>query len=103
MGLETGYEDLRLGIQPFWFWNGGMETEEILRQIEEMHKQEIQGFIIHPRQGMDVPYLSELFMEKVEIAVQAAGERGMEGWLYDEYPYPSGVTAGQVLLDHPEY
>ena len=27
MGLETGYEDLRLGIQPFWFWNGGMETE----------------------------------------------------------------------------
>lgn len=103
MGLETGYEDLRLGIQPFWFWNGGMETEEILRQIEEMHKQEIQGFIIHPRQGMDVPYLSELFMEKVEIAVQAAGERGMEVWLYDEYPYPSGVTAGQVLLDHPEY
>lgn len=27
----------------------------------------------------------------------------MEVWLYDEYPYPSGVSAGQVMLDHPEY
>lgn len=27
----------------------------------------------------------------------------MEVWLYDEYPYPSGICGGEVILEHPEY
>ena len=26
----------------------------------------------------------------------------MEVWLYDEYPYPSGMAGGEVTLDFPE-
>lgn len=94
---------LKCGIQPFWFWNGDMKKEEILRQIHEMKEQGITGFIIHSRQGMELPYLSETYFERMELALEEAKHLDMEVWLYDEYPYPSGVTAGQVTLNHPEY
>lgn len=94
---------MRCGIQPFWFWNGEMDKAEICRQIGEMKEKGIQGFILHPRQGMELPYLSESYFDRVRLAVAEAKRLDMEVWLYDEYPYPSGVAAGQVMLDHPEY
>ncbi|MBQ7064037.1 MAG: hypothetical protein IJM90_04005 [Firmicutes bacterium] len=98
-----GNQLLQKGIQPFWFWNGEMDPEEIRRQIRQMHQQGVRGFLIHPRQGLELPYLSRAFFERVRVAVQEAKDCGMEVWLYDEYPYPSGVTAGKVMLDHPEF
>lgn len=95
--------ELQYKIQPFWFWNGAMEEAEIKNQIEKMHSQKIPGFIIHPRQGMTIPYLSEVYFDRVRLAVDTARLYGMEVWLYDEYPYPSGVTGGEVMLKHPEY
>lgn len=95
--------ELLKGIQPFWFWNGEMDHSEIVRQIREMAEQGIKGFLIHPRQGMELPYLTEEYFDRVKTAVAEAKKHGMEVWLYDEYPYPSGVSAGQVMLDHPEY
>jgi len=94
---------LKFGIQPFWFWNGNMRDEEIARQISEMAQQGINGFFIHPRQGLTVPYLSEEWFRKVRIAVDEAKKFKLEVWLYDEYPYPSGVSGGQVISDHPEF
>ncbi|MBQ8162140.1 MAG: hypothetical protein IJ083_15545 [Clostridia bacterium] len=94
---------LKTGIQPFWFWNGDMREEEILRQIRLMHEQGLSGFLIHPRQGMEIPYLSKSYFDRVRLAVGEAKRLGMEVWLYDEFPYPSGVAAGLVTEDHPEY
>lgn len=47
--------ELLKGIQPFWFWNGEMDHSEIIRQIQEMADKGIRGFLIHPRQGMELP------------------------------------------------
>ncbi len=96
-------QNLKLGIQPFWFWNGDMKEEEIVRQIVEMKRQGVPGFLIHPRQGMEIPYMSKAFFDRVRLAVQTAKENDMEVWLYDEYPYPSGICGGEVILDHPEF
>lgn len=90
-------------MQPFWFWNGDMKRGEIVRQIREMKEKGIPGFLIHPRQGMEIPYLSREYFDRVKLAVQTAAEFGMEVWIYDEYPYPSGVCGGEVILDHPEF
>lgn len=95
--------NMSLGMQPFWFWNGDMRKEEIVRQIREMKEKGVPGFLIHPRQGMEVPYMSREFFDRVKTAVQAAKENGMEVWLYDEYPYPSGICGGEVILEHPEF
>ena len=45
--------NLRFGIQPFWFWNGEMDKDEMSRQIEQMYRQGIKGFMIQSSQGME--------------------------------------------------
>ncbi len=95
--------ELKLGMQPFWFWNGEMDKGEIVRQILEMKDKGVPGFMIHPRQGMEIPYMSREFFDRVKLAVRTARDNGMEVWIYDEYPYPSGICAGEVVLEHSEY
>ncbi|MBQ8640542.1 MAG: hypothetical protein IJ468_15510 [Lachnospiraceae bacterium] len=89
-------------VKPFWFWNGEMSREEIRRQLKEMADKGIGGAFICARQGLTVPYLSREWMDLVKYACETAKEFGVEAWLYDEYPYPSGVSGGEVLLEHPD-
>ncbi|OUS78156.1 hypothetical protein B1748_05200 [Paenibacillus sp. MY03] len=89
-------------IQPFWFWNGEMDEREMERQIREMADKGLGGFFICPRQGLQVPYLSESWFDKVRYAVDLAAQYGLEVRLYDEYPYPSGIAGGEVLVRHPD-
>src|SRR5690606_41560629 len=65
---------------PFWFWNDDLSAEEIKRQIHEFHAKEVDGFVIHPRMGLPrtIPYLSDVFMNLVEVAVTEAAELGMK-------------------------
>lgn len=89
-------------IKPFWFWNGNIEKEEIDFQLRQMKEQGIGGAFICPRQGLSVPYLGREWMELVEYTCERGKELGLEIWLYDEYPYPSGMAGGETLLRHPE-
>ena len=85
-------------IKPFWFWNGDMTKEEIRHQIEEMADKGLGGMFICARQGMTLPYLSKEWFDMTVYACDLAKEYGLEAWLYDEYPYPSGMSGGEVLL-----
>lgn len=89
-------------IKPFWFWNGDMNPTEVRHQIHEMKDKGLGGFFLCARQGLTVPYLSGQWFEACRLAVEAAKEEGLEVWLYDEYPYPSGMSGGEVTLQHPE-
>lgn len=89
-------------IKPFWFWNGEITKEEITRQIREMSEKGLGGVFICARQGMTLPYLSKEWFDMVDFACKEAKRYGLEAWLYDEYPYPSGMSGGEVLLEHPE-
>lgn len=98
--LKTPSAEYR--IHPFWFWNGDMEEEQIERQVAEMAEKGIGGFFPCARQGLTIPYLSDAWFAKIEMAVQAAERHGLAVWLYDEYPYPSGIAGGEVILEHPD-
>ena len=89
-------------MKPFWFWNGDITEGEIDRQLKEMKKQGIGGIFVCPRQGQTVSYLSKRWFELVRYACDKAAEYNLEFWLYDEYPYPSGMSGGRVLLEHPD-
>lgn len=89
-------------IHPFWFWNGEMEDEQIRLQIREMAEKGLGGFFICARQGLKIPYLSDTWFQKVRVAVEAAKAYNLNAWLYDEYPYPSGIAGGEVTLEHPD-
>ena len=91
------------GFHPFWFWNGDMEIGEIRRQIDLMAGQGINGFFIHFRQGMTLPYLSETFFTLLRQTAEYARDKGLTAHIYDEYPYPSGSAGGFVTLGRPEF
>lgn len=91
------------GFYPFWFWNDRLDENEVRRQIREMAAQGVKGFYIHSRQGLQQPYLSEAFFHMVDAAVDEAKKHGLTVHLYDEYPYPSGIAGGEVVLGSPEY
>lgn len=91
------------GFYPFWFWNDRLDEAEVRWQIREMHVQGVKGFFIHPRQGLEQPYLSDAFFAMVEAAVDQVRRLGMVANLYDEYPYPSGAAGGEMLLGSPEF
>lgn len=88
--------------KPFWFWNDEMPDNEIERQIGEMAQKGLGGFFLCARQGLGVPYLSAEWFRKAALACACAKRSGLECWLYDEYPYPSGMAGGEVLIRHPE-
>ncbi|MBO5278044.1 MAG: hypothetical protein J6B06_00930 [Lachnospiraceae bacterium] len=93
---------MRQRIKPFWFWNGDMNEAEIDRQLREMKEQGLGGAFICARQGQTIAYLNNQWFDRIAFACRKAKEYGLEVWLYDEYPYPSGVSGGEVLLRHPE-
>jgi hypothetical protein len=51
----------------------------------------------------EIIYLSDHFMDLVQVAVQEADRLGMSVILYDEAMYPSGSAGGMVVKDNPEY
>ncbi|HEY7414846.1 MAG TPA: glycosyl hydrolase, partial [Ktedonobacteraceae bacterium] len=89
-------------LAPFWFWNDDMDAQEVVRQIREMAEKGVGGIFICARQGLKIPYLSEQWFRLVAVAVEAAQQYGLRVWLYDEYPYPSGMSGGEVTLQHPD-
>lgn len=90
---------------PFWFWNDHLSKEEICRQIHDFHEKGVNGFVLHPRIGIpkEIEYLSDEFMDFVEVAVQEADQLGMFVILYDEAMYPSGSANGKVVKANPKY
>jgi hypothetical protein len=92
-----------VGFYPFWFWNDTLSADEIRWQVQEMADKGLRGFFIHPRQGLGQPYLSESFLQMVDAAIESAESRGMSVHFYDEYPYPSGIAGGEVVLGVPEF
>lgn len=84
---------------PFWAWNGKLEKKELLRQIEVFHKMGMGGFHMHARTGLETPYLSGEFFDRVEDCVGKAEALGMKAYLYDEDRWPSGFAGGIVTAD----
>jgi hypothetical protein len=94
---------VRSRMSPFWFWNGDMSEDCIRRQVQQMADAGLGGFFIHGRQGLTLPYLSDEWFSRVRLAVDLAHERGLEAWLYDECPYPSGIAGGLLTATHPDF
>lgn len=90
---------------PFWFWNDTLTEEEISRQMKAFKDKGVDGFVIHPRLGLDpqIPYMGEKWLYFVRYAVALAKELDMKVMLYDEAMYPSGSCCGQVVAENPDY
>ena len=102
------FDEFRIGPSeyrpvPFLFLNHKMEDDELRWQIRQIKEKGLRGFFMHPRPGLLNPYMSVDFREKIKLMVKEAEALGIEAWLYDEDPYPSGAAGGKVIYHHPEY
>jgi hypothetical protein len=88
--------------KPFWSWNGKLEKEELLRQIDVMKEMGMGGFFMHSRTGLETEYLGDEWFELINACADYAESIGMEAWLYDEDRWPSGL-AGGIVSRHPEF
>ena len=91
-------EDLRdYRCIPFWSWNGEVEETELLRQIDDMKRVGIGGFIIHARLGLTIEYLGEKWFSCVSVCLKRARALNLSVWIYDENGFPSGFAGGKLL------
>lgn len=87
------------GAKPFWAWNGKLEKNELLRQIEIMKEMGFGGFFMHSRTGLVTEYLGKEWFELINACADKARELGMEAWLYDEDRWPSGSAGGLATVE----
>lgn len=90
-------------LLPFWIWNGAVEEGELIRQIREMRDKGMGGFCLSVGSGLRTPYLSKVWFDRVQIALNTAAECGLQVWIHDDYRSPGGIGNNQVLLAHPDY
>ncbi len=98
MALEQCFSDpgpLWRG-KPFWAWNGDLQEDELLRQIEIFRKMGMGGFFMHSRTGLQTEYLGQKWFELVRSCAEKSAELGLEAWIYDEDRWPSGTCGGKV-------
>ena len=88
--------------KPFWSWNGKLEKDELLHQIDVMKEMGFGGYFMHSRTGLETEYLGEEWFELINVCADRGEKLGMESWLYDEDRWPSGL-AGGIVSKHPEY
>ena len=81
----------------FWSWNDKLDPEILKKQIQWMKKQGIGGFFMHARSGLATEYLSEEWMECIEVCAKEAERLEMQAWIYDENGWPSGFVGGKLL------
>jgi hypothetical protein len=82
----------------YWFWHSIPGTEEIERQVRDMHKSGIRTFLIQARLAFPLSqYLSEEYFTAYEKAVQLARDLGMDVGIYDEYNWDSGHAGGRAI------
>lgn len=84
---------------PFWSWNCKVTMEKIRNQVECFRQMGMGAAMVHPRTGLDTPYLSDEYMALVSGAEEELRARGMDCWLYDEERFPSGVAGGIVTRE----
>ena len=87
---------------PFWGWNDRLRPEELVRQLKDMKGKGMGGAFIHSREGLETPYLSEEWMDDVDVSIGCADREDMEIWIYDEDKWPSGSAGGCVSAADPE-
>jgi len=88
---------------PWLAWTGGLEWPRLEQQLREMLAKGITEFFLFPIYGMELPYMSSAYWQRVGQTLEFCSANGMKCWIYDEYNWPSGVCAGAVLRDHPEH
>jgi hypothetical protein len=91
------------GLIYFWALNDECSNEKIDHYIDAFVQGGVAAVCLHPRAGLLKPYGGDAWFAFIKRTVDGCAARGLEVWLYDEDPFPSGNAGGWLTLEHPEY
>jgi hypothetical protein len=91
------------GLVYLWALNDTCDEAQIDRFIDAFAAGETAAVCLHPRPGLLKPYGGDSWFAFIQRTVDRCAARGLNVWLYDEDPYPSGNAGGLVTMIHPEY
>jgi hypothetical protein len=82
----------------------GNPTKTEIDEVMHLYAQVgIEQFLIYPRSGCEIEYMSERWVELCRDIIEAAKREKIDIWLYDEYNWPSGTCRGKVMRENEEY
>lgn len=71
---------------PIWLWNGELDADKLVNQLDAFHKKGVDGVTIRPWRGMSAPeHLSEEYFEIMTAALEAAKKRRMAVVISDDF------------------
>lgn len=92
----------RPGLIPFWMLNDASTVDQKIDYLRRCQAGGIQALAMHARSGNLIPYASDEWFRMIRELVAEGRRLGMQMWLYDEDPYPSGAAGGLVMATYPE-
>lgn len=92
-------------LVPFWFLNDELDADELRRQLDDFAAHGVYGVVPHARIGLprELAFMSEPWLDMLEVCIEHAARRDMLVILYDEGMYPSGSCAGRVVAANPDH
>ena len=91
------------GLVYFWALNDECRPEKMDAMIDAFAAGSAAAVVLHPRPGLLLPYGGDDWFAMIRRTVEKCHARGLQVWLYDEDPYPSGAAGGRIVAEHPEY
>ncbi len=88
---------------PFGSITGKPTKDQIIKYLDSFRSVGIDQFLIYPRSGLELEYMSDEWLDVCEYILEYAAEYGMHIWLYDEYNWPSGSCKGQVIKQDEDF
>lgn len=76
----------------------------IEHKLSQYRRQGITQFLIYPRSGCELEYMSEEWLDCCQNIVECAEKLGFTTiWLYDEFNWPSGQCGGKVQAARKDF
>ena len=76
---------------------GTPSQADITAMLEAYALVGVEQFLIYPRAGCELAYMSEAWLDCCAMIIATAARLHMRIWLYDEFFCPSGGCGGQVI------
>ena len=91
----------KTGLVWFWVLNDDCTDAVMDKMLAAFVKSGAAAVCLHPRCGLTVPYGGTDWFDLIRRTTEKCAKAGLQVWLYDEDPYPSGAAGGRVFFERP--
>jgi len=88
---------------PFWGINDNISEKIIYDKMKKYSNAGIEELITWFNSGCEIEFLSKEFFKKYFNIIDVAKRFNIKLWIYDDFNWPSGSSAGRITDEFPEF